>query len=147
MKSEGSSCGTCLKCGHARRTNETATGCRVPSAFVTSQKWLHHAADVDWLNTTVVTPLKLQLHQFNTCAVRTNKLRHVTVYKLKDLRVPEARKYLSFQHGTHVDKLLEVQDSSDVKGPGLLLYTQDIDTHGCAFKYLHSSENRQRCAG
>ena len=25
-----------------------------------------------------------------------------------------------------IDKLLEVQDSSDVKGPGLLLYTQNM---------------------
>jgi hypothetical protein len=43
---------------------------------------------------------------------------------------------LSFQHATHgggrpegnldIDKLLEVQDSSDVKAPDLLLYTQDM---------------------
>ena len=98
-------------------------------------------ADVDWLNTKVVTPLKLQLHQFNTCAVRTNKLRHA-INRIQIERFARSRGQKIFifparhtrwkkakgARDIHVDKLLEVQDSSDVKGPGLLLYTQDMPT-------------------
>ena len=31
-------------------------------------------------------------------------------------------------HNLEVDRLLEVQDSSNVKGPGLLMYTQNMPT-------------------
>jgi len=101
-------------------------------------------ADVDLLNTRVVTELDSQPDLFDarTAAawiVRTNKLRHainrvliesfarsrgqkITVYPARHTRWKKAKGARDLD----IDKLLEVQDSSDVKGPGLLLYTQDM---------------------
>jgi hypothetical protein len=78
-------------------------------------------ADVDWLNTKVVNPL--ESHQFNTCAVRTNKLRY-TINRIQIERFARSRGQKIFvfpaRHtrwkkakgvpDVHVDKLLEVQD-------------------------------------
>ena len=96
-------------------------------------------ADVNLLNTKVVTHLESRPDRINTCIVRTNKLRHVII-RLQIERFARIRSQKVFilpaRHtrwkkakGTRsleVDKLLEVQDSSNVKGPGLLMYTQNM---------------------
>jgi PIF1-like helicase len=98
-------------------------------------------ADVDLLNTRVVTDLESRPDRINTCIVRTNKLRHL-INRLQIERFAPTRGQKIFifpaRHtrwkkakGTRnleVDKLLEVQDSSNVKGPGLLMYTQNMPT-------------------
>ena len=75
----------------------------------------------------------------DTCIVRKNKLRHAInrlqierfarsrgqktfVFPVRHARRRKARRWSDLD----IDKLLEVQDSSDVKAPGLLLYTQDM---------------------
>lgn len=58
-------------------TNVTAAGCRVLSAFDTSQKSLHHPGRYGLVEYEGHDPVELQLYQSNTCAVRTNKLRHI----------------------------------------------------------------------
>ena len=97
--------------------------------------------DVDLLNTRVVTQLESRPDRINTCIVRTNKLRHL-INRLQMERFAQARGQKIFvfpaRHtrwkkakGTRnpdVDALLEVQDSSNVKGPGLFMYTQDMPT-------------------
>ena len=97
--------------------------------------------DVDLLNTRVVTQLESRPDRINTCVVRTNKLRHlINRLQIENFARSRGQKIFIFpaRHtrwkkakGTHnpdVDKLLEVQDSSDVKGPGLLIYTQNMPT-------------------
>src|SRR5579871_2826950 len=98
-------------------------------------------ADVDLLNTRVVTQLESRPDRINTCVVRTNKLRHL-INRLQIERFARSRGQKIFifpaRHtrwkkakGTRnldVDKLLEVQDGSNVKGPGLLMYTQNMPT-------------------
>jgi hypothetical protein len=98
-------------------------------------------ADVDLLNTRVVTQLESRSDRINTCIVRTNKLRHL-INRLQMERFAQTRGQKIFvfpaRHtrwkkakGTRnpdVDALLEVQDSSNVKGPGLFMYTQDMPT-------------------
>jgi hypothetical protein len=50
------------------------------------------------------------------------------------------RKKVKGAHDLDVDKLLEVQDTSDVKGPGLPFYTQvPGHAYGSALQYLHPS--------
>ena len=92
--------------------------------------------DVDLLNTRVVTKLESELDRINTCIVRTNKLRHL-INRLQIDRFARTRvqkififparhtrwKKANGMRNLDVDKLLEVQDSSNVKGPGLLMYT------------------------
>jgi len=96
-------------------------------------------ADVDLLNTRVVKQLESRPDRINTCVVRTNKLRHL-INRLQIERFARSRGQKIFifparhtrwkkARGTRnldVDKLLEVQDGSNVKGPGLLLYTQNM---------------------
>src|SRR5467141_298159 len=102
---------------------------RVRNATVTQ-------ADVDLLNTRVVTKLDLR----NTCLVRAHKLRHA-INRLQGETFARSRRQKIFvfpaRHTRRkkargrdldVDKVWEVQDSSDVKGPGFLLYTQDMPT-------------------
>jgi hypothetical protein len=96
-------------------------------------------ADVDLLNTRVVTQLELRPDRINICIVRTNKLRHL-INRLQIERFAQTRGQIIFifparhtrwkkpkrTHNLEVDALLEVQDSSNVKGAGLLLYTQNM---------------------
>ena len=98
-------------------------------------------SDVDVLNTRVVTELESRTDRINTCIVRTNKFRHI-INRLQIERFAQAQGQKIFvfparhtrwkkARGTRdldVDKLLEVQDSSDVKGPGLLTYTKNMPT-------------------
>jgi hypothetical protein len=98
-------------------------------------------ADVDLLNTRVVTQLESLPDRINTCIVRTNKLRHlinrlqiekfartrgqkIFIFPARHMRWKKAKGLRNLE----VDKLLEVQDSSNVKGPGLLMYTQNMPT-------------------
>ena len=98
-------------------------------------------ADVDMLNTRVVTDLESSPDQINTCIVRTNKLRHlINRLQIKRFARSQGQKIFIFpahharwrkprgMRNVEVDKLLEVQDSSNVKGPGLLMYTQNMPT-------------------
>ena len=96
---------------------------------------------MDLLNTREVTEFESRPDRINTCIVRTNKLRHL-INRLQIGRFARTRSQKIFifpaRHtrskkakGTRnpeVDKLLEVQDSSNVKGPGLLMYTQNMPT-------------------
>ena len=101
-------------------------------------------ADVDLLNTRVVTELDSQPGLFDASTavawiVRTNKFRHAinhvliksfarsrgqkrTIYPASHTRWKKAKGARDLD----IDKLLEVQDGSDIKGPGLLLYTQNM---------------------
>jgi len=97
--------------------------------------------DVDLLNKRVVTELKSQPDRINTCIVRTNKLRYL-INRLHIERFARTRVQKIFIFPAHhtwrkkangmcnldVDKLLEMQDSSNVKGPGLLMYMQFMPT-------------------
>jgi len=80
------------------------------------------------LNTRVVT----QLDSRDTCIVRKNKLRHaINRLQIESFARSRGQKIFVFpaRHTRRKkarDKLLEVQDSSDVKAPGLLLYTKDM---------------------
>ena len=101
---------------------------RVRNAAVTQ-------ADVDLLNTRVVT----KLDPDDTCIVRKNRLRHA-INRLQIERFARSRGQTIYVFPAHhtrrrkarrwrdldIDKLLELQDSSDVKAPGLLLYTQGM---------------------
>ena len=51
-----------------------------------------------------------------------NSAQKITVYPARHTRWKKAKGAQDLD----INKLLEVQDSSDVKGPGLLLYTQDM---------------------
>jgi hypothetical protein len=86
-----------------------------------------------------MTHLESRPDRINTCVVRTNKLRHL-INRLQIETFARSRRQKIFifpaRHtrwkkakGTRnldVDKLLEMQDGSNVKGPGLLLYTQNM---------------------
>jgi hypothetical protein len=129
------------ECCCARRADEAAAGCRLSAAVEKGEKRRGAAAtqaDVDLLNTRVVT----QLDSRDTCVVRKNKLRHA-INRLQMERFARSRRQKIFifparhtrrrkrrkaggSRDLDIDKLLEVQDSSDVKAPGLLLYTQDM---------------------
>ena len=77
--------------------------------------------------------------QKSACTVRRNKLRH-TINSLQIERFARSRRQKTFifpaRHtrrrktkrwrDLNIDKLLEVQDNSETKGPGLLMYTQDM---------------------
>jgi len=96
-------------------------------------------ADVDLLNSRVVTRLEMRSGRTNTCIVRTNRLRHL-INRLQIERFARKRRQKIFIFPAHhtrwkkamglrdlaVDQLFEVQDGSDVKGAGLLMYTQDM---------------------
>ena len=93
--------------------------------------WKHH----------VLRELESQPDRINTCVVRTNKLRHL-INRLHIERFARTRvqkififparhtqwKKANGMRNLDVDKLLEMQDSSNVKGPGLLMYMQFIPT-------------------
>jgi len=98
-------------------------------------------ADVDLLNTRVVTRLESRPDRINTCIVRSNKLRHlINRLQIERFAPSQGQKIFIFParhtrwkkakgaRNPDVDKLLEVQDRSDVKGPGLLMYTQNMPT-------------------
>src|SRR6266480_6175453 len=98
-------------------------------------------ADVDLLNTKVVTQLKSRPDRINTCIVRTNKLRHlINCLQIEKFARTRGQKIFIFparhsrwkkakgMRNLEVDKLLEVQDGSNVKGPGLLMCTQNMPT-------------------
>ena len=105
---------------------------RVRNATVTQE-------DVDMLNSKVISELEARPDRINTCIVRTNKLRHL-INRLQIERFARTRGQNVFifpaQHSrwkkvngardVDIDRLLEVQDSSSVKGPGLLLFTKDM---------------------
>jgi hypothetical protein len=77
----------------------------------------------------------------NTCVVRTNKLRHL-INRVQIERFARTRQQKIFifpachtrwkkakgSHDIEVDQLFEIQDGSDVKGAGLLMYTQNMPT-------------------
>ena len=94
-------------------------------------------ADVDLLNTRVISQLESQPDL--TFIVRSNRLRHtlnrrqiewfarsrgqkIFVFPARHTR----RRKTKGSRDLYVDKLLEIQDRTDIKGPGLLLYTQDM---------------------
>src|SRR5467141_3468143 len=94
-------------------------------------------ADVDRLNTRVVSRLESQPDL--TFIIRSNRLRHtlnrqqiesfarsrgqkIFVFPARHTRRKRARG----SRDLYVDKLLEIQDNSDIKGPGLLLYAQGM---------------------
>jgi hypothetical protein len=96
-------------------------------------------ADVDLLNTRVVPQLETRPDRTNTCIVRTNKLRHlINRQQIEIFARSRGQKIILFParhtrckkaRGTRnidVDKLLELQDNSNVKSPGLLMYTKDM---------------------
>jgi hypothetical protein len=96
-------------------------------------------ADVDLLNTRVVTQLESRPDRINTCVVRTNKLRHlINRLQIERFAQSQGQKIFIFparhtrwrkpqgMRNLNIDKLLEVQDGSNVKGPGLLLYTKNM---------------------
>ena len=96
-------------------------------------------ADVDLLNSRVVTQLESHPNQLNPCIVRTNKLRHaINRLQIERYARSQGQKIFVFParhtrrrkangvRSLDIDKLLEVQDSSDVKGPGLLMYTKGM---------------------
>jgi len=56
--------------------------------------------------------------------VPLNSAQKITVYPARHTRWKKAKEARDLD----IDKLLEVQDSSDVKGLSLLLYTQNIST-------------------
>jgi hypothetical protein len=98
-------------------------------------------ADVDLLNTRVVTRLESRPDRINTCIVRTNKLRHlINRLQIERFARSQGQKIFIFParhtrwkkakgtRNVEVDKLFEVQDGSNVKGPGLLMYTQNMPT-------------------
>jgi len=98
-------------------------------------------ADVDLLNTRVVTDLESCPDRINTCIVRTNKLRHlINRLQIERFAPSQGQKIFIFParharwrkpkgtHNVEVDKLFEVQDGSNIKGPGLLMYTQNMPT-------------------
>jgi hypothetical protein len=93
-------------------------------------------ADVDLLNTRVVTQLESRPDRINTCIVQTNKLRHlINRLQIERFARSQGQKIFIFParhtrwkkakgtRNVEVDRLLEVQDGSNVKGPGLLMYT------------------------
>jgi hypothetical protein len=96
-------------------------------------------ADVDLLNSRVVTQLEMRHDRINTCIVRSNRLRHL-INRLQIERFARKRRQKIFIFPAHhtrwkkargsrdleVDQLFEVQDGSDVKGAGVLMYTQDM---------------------
>jgi hypothetical protein len=96
-------------------------------------------ADVNLLNTRVVTQLEPQPDQIYVCIVRTNKLRHaINRHQIERFAWSQKQKIVIFParhtrrkkakraRDLDIDKLLEVQDSSEVKGPGLLMYTDNM---------------------
>ena len=98
-------------------------------------------ADIDLLNIRVVTDLESHPDQINTCIVRTNKFRYLINYlQIERFAPSQDQKIFIFpahhahwrkpkgMHNVEVDKLFEVQDGSNIKGPGLLMYTQNILT-------------------
>ena len=125
-------------------TNETAAGRSVPSVSTASQKRLPHAGrrrpikyeGRDW--TRIPTGSVRCLHC--SCLDSTDQQARTACYSInrvlienfahsrgQEIIVYPARhtwwKKAKGARDLDIDKLLEVQDSSDVKGPGLLLYT------------------------
>jgi Helitron helicase-like domain at N-terminus/PIF1-like helicase len=97
-------------------------------------------SDVDMLNSRVIGELEVRPDRTNTCIVRRNKLRH-QINRLQIERFARIRGQQVFIFPAHharwtkagkavrninIDKLLEVQDDSKVKGPGLLLFTKGM---------------------
>ena len=100
--------------------------------------------DVDLLNTRVVTSLESRPDRVNKCVVRANKLRHLIIRQQIDTFARSRQQKTIIFPGRHtrwrkanggrdipIDQILEIQDSSKVKGPGLLLYTKDMPTAVC----------------
>src|SRR5437667_3831336 len=98
-------------------------------------------ADVDLLNTRVVTDLESHPDRINTCIVRTNKLRHlINCLQIERFAPSQGQKIFIFpachthwrkpkgMHNVKIDKLFKVQEGSNVKGSGLLMYTQNMPT-------------------
>jgi PIF1-like helicase len=97
--------------------------------------------DVDLLNTRVVTSLESRPDRVNKCVVRANKLRHLIIRQQIDTFARSRQQKAIIFPGRHtrwrkangghdipIDQILEIQDSSKVKGPGLLFYTKDMPT-------------------
>ena len=96
-------------------------------------------ADVDLLNIRVLPQLQTRPGRMNTCIVRSNKLRHlINRLQIENFARSRGQKIILFparhtryrkakrMRNIDVDKLLEIQDNSNIKSPGLLMYTKDM---------------------
>jgi PIF1-like helicase/Helitron helicase-like domain at N-terminus len=99
--------------------------------------------DVDVLNTRVVSQLNSLPEEMTTCIVRKNKLRHtINRIQIERFARSQGQKIFVFpaRHTRRkkrkgqkvrdltIDELLELQDGSEAKGPGLLFYTKNMPT-------------------
>jgi hypothetical protein len=96
-------------------------------------------ADIDTLNSRVISRFESLPDRPNTCIVRSNKLRFIinrqqyeplAQYQQQQIFLFPARhsrhKMVNRMKNIDIDKLLELQDSSTVKSPGLFTYVKDM---------------------
>jgi len=96
-------------------------------------------ADVDMLNSRLIPRFESLPDRPNTCIVRANKLRFIinrqqyeplARYQQQQIFLFPARhtryKMASGTQNIDIDKLLELQDSSAVKSPGLFTYVKNM---------------------
>jgi Helitron helicase-like domain at N-terminus/PIF1-like helicase len=99
--------------------------------------------DVDRLNTRLLPQLEAQPELMQICIVRSNKLRHAinrlqieSFARLREQKIfifparhtRRKKDKASGSRDIEIQKLLEIQENAETKGPGLLLYTQNMPT-------------------